>query len=249
MHFISGTYNCLTDIGKKREVNEDFASGKVNAFGQLLLLVSDGMGGRNKGDYASSYLGNNLLDEFINVKRGFKSINQVKSWLYKKINKLNRDIYSKSHSEIEYENMGATLTAAIIFKDQVVVAQVGDSRLYKIDEDGNLVQLTVDQSYVQYLNHQNKISANEMTSHKERHKLTNAIGVRYNANVDLLSFPYSKEKLLLCSDGLYNNVPFNTIKSILKGDDSPSRKCQQLIAFGNNNGGSDNMAVIIWEAN
>ena len=86
-----------------------------------------------------------------------------------------------------------------------------------------------------------------MSTHPERHKLTNAIGIRGEALVDLKTYQYKGETLLLCSDGLYNNVPFYDLQSILRGNETPERKCYQLIAFGNSNGGSDNMAAVVWE--
>ena len=130
-----------------------------------------------------------------------------------------------------------------------MVAQVGDSRLYLINQDNKLEQVTTDQSYVQYLVATKKITMSEASTHPDRHKLTNAIGIKYTALVDFKNYEYHGERILLCSDGLYNNVPFYDLQSILKSKESPERKCYQLIAFGNSNGGSDNMAVVIWEAN
>ena len=71
--------------------------------------------------------------------------------------------------------------------------------------------------------------------------------MRYNANVDLKITKYNGERLLLCTDGLYNNVPLNDLKSVLSGNEPLARKAQQLIRFGNFNGGSDNMGIAIWE--
>lgn len=246
---LAGRFYTKTDIGRVRPDNEDFAEARVNAYGQILLLVADGMGGRNKGDYASKHIGEGLVRDFLDFDKPILKPDALSKWLYKTINKYNREIYQKAHSDEKFQGMGTTLTAVIIGGAFIVVAQVGDSRLYKIDLDSKLVQLTVDQTYVNYLRNNKKLTESEISTHPERHKLTNAIGIRFNALVDLKVFDYHGENLFLCSDGLYNNVPFYDMQSILKGNDSPERKCYQLIAFGNGNGGSDNMAATIWETN
>ena len=247
--FLSGNFYTLTNIGKVRAVNEDFADARLNAFGHLFLIVADGMGGQNCGDFASQTIGKGLIKDFLDYEKPFTSPKQVSKWLYKAINKYNRVIYQKAHSDKKYAGSGTTLTCAVLFNNHLVVAQVGDSRLYKINDRNQLEQVTVDQSYVQHLVATKKITASQASTHPDRHKLTNAIGVKFNALVDIQEYVYQGEKLLLCSDGLYNNVPFYDMQSILKSKDSVERKCYQFIAFGNSNGGSDNMAVVIWEAN
>lgn len=245
--YLTGSFYAITDLGKVREANEDFAGARINPYGQLLLVVCDGMGGKNKGDYASKTLGNGIIKAFLEVEDEFIKPGRVTKWLYKTINKINREIYNKSKSDKAYAGMGTTLTAAIIYDNNLIVAQVGDSRLYRLNGP-SLQQVTVDQTYVQHLNHAHKLSEKEISSHPERHKLTNAIGVRYNASVDLNVYPYHGEKVLLCSDGLYNNVPLQDLSSILRGNEAIERKAAQLIMFGNANGGTDNMAAVIWES-
>lgn len=247
--YISGRFFTATDVGKVRQTNEDFADARVNAFGQMIFVVADGMGGQNKGDYASNLLGKGIVKEFLDFDKPFTNAKQASKWLYKVINKYNREIYNKAHTDTKYLGSGTTLTCAMLCMGKLVIAQVGDSRLYMLNKNNRMEQVTVDQTYVQYLIATKKISANEASTHPDRHKLTNAIGVKYNALVDFKELPYEKEKLLLCSDGLYNNVPYYDMQSILKSKETPERKVYQLIAFGNSNGGSDNMAAVIWEAN
>ena len=246
---LAGRFFTKTDIGKVRKDNEDFADARINAYGQIILIVADGMGGRNKGDYASKCIGNGLIKEFLDFDKPILKPDALSKWLYKSINKYNREVYQKAHSDEIYKGMGTTLTAVIIGGGFLVTAQVGDSRLYWLDADNKLEQLTVDQTYVNYLKNNKKLTQSEISTHPERHKLTNAIGMRFNALVDMKTIEYHGERLFLCSDGLYNNVPFYDLQSILKGNESPERKCYQLIAFGNSNGGSDNMAVVVWETN
>jgi len=247
--YISGTFYSMTDIGLKRTTNEDFSLTAINPFGEILLMVADGMGGRNKGDYASKFLCEEIETAFKQLSKKLKSSVQIEKWLYKTINAANKKIYCKSQTNEEFKGMGTTLSLAYLSNGQLVTAQVGDSRIYQINAEKKLEQITVDQTYVQYLQHSHDITDEMAKSHPERHKITNAIGIRKECNVDFKTIEYFGQTLLLCSDGVYNNVSNTEISSILKSSDIPERKCIQLISFGNINGGSDNMAVIVWEDN
>ena len=243
---VSGNVYSVTDLGKVRATNEDYAGKRLNAYGQIMMVVCDGMGGRSRGDYASKLLGDSLLNSFNSFDKPIRKPKQMEKWLYKTINEVNRTLYEKSKEE-GFEHMGTTLTVAILFENYLCYAQVGDSRLYAYQDDV-LTQLTVDQTYVQYLEHAHKLTKEQISSHPERHKLTNAIGMKYNANVEIKTIEYNKERLLLCSDGVYNNLNTSDLKSVLKSNDLLERKGKQIINFANANGGSDNMAIVLWES-
>ena len=83
--FLSGNFYTLTNIGKVRAVNEDFADARLNAFGHLFLIVADGMGGQNCGDFASQTIGKGLIKDFLDYEKPFTSPKQVSKWLYKAI--------------------------------------------------------------------------------------------------------------------------------------------------------------------
>lgn len=244
--YLTGNYYFLTDKGRVRKVNEDSAQCALNPFGNVFLVIADGMGGATKGDVASSKLVDYLIKSFRALEEEFKNPKAAMKWLNKVILEANEKIYKIAKSDPSFKGMGTTLSACLIIKDNLITAQVGDSRIYRLGNE--LEQLSVDQTYVNYLINVKKLSPQEANAHPDRHKITNAVGTKANLNVDLKTFEYHGEKLLLCSDGLYNNVPIKDMISILKGNDSLDKKCMQLIAFGNANGGSDNMAVIIWEA-
>ena len=247
MNYLTGDFSCLVDKGRVRPTNEDSANACVNAFGNVLLIVADGMGGAAKGDYASSTLVKSITKEFLNLEKEFTNVKQISNWINKTVNAINDKIYNLANEKSEYHGMGSTLSLCILVKEILVTAQVGDSRIYLI-EDNKLKQISVDQTYATYLVHEKKITPEEAAIHKNRHMLTNAVGTKKPLNIDISSYQYNKEKILLCSDGLYNNVSSSVIESILRGNDALDRKCFQLIAFGNANGGSDNMAVVIWES-
>ena len=144
--------------------------------------------------------------------------------------------------------MGTTLTLLLIVKDIAILGHVGDSRCYFLKNHHDLVQMSEDQTYVAYLLRTQQITPEEALTHPKRHVLMNALGVYPSASIDVRSFPYLNEEVLLCSDGLYNNVPQEDIASIIKGNDAVEQKVNELIAIGNKNGGSDNIAVVLWEA-
>ncbi len=247
-NYLSGNFFALVDKGRVRKTNEDFAMGAINAYGNVLLAVADGMGGASKGDYASSTLVKYVVKEFKELAKEFKNTKSMMKWINKVVLEANKKIYSKSLKSEEYKGMGTTLSLCLIVKDHLITAQVGDSRIYRLKEN-ELEQLSVDQTYVNYLINNNLLSIEEAKSHKDRHKLTNAVGTKKDLNIDINEYEYHHERLLLCSDGLYNNVPLTDLTSIVRGDDSLDQKAMQLIAFGNAHGGSDNMAVLIWESN
>lgn len=247
MSYLSGKFFCLTDQGKVRPTNDDSAITSINAFGNVLLAVADGMGGAKKGGYASCKLLEHILNEFRDLEKELVTGKQIANWLFKVIASANEKLYLISEKNEEYKGMGTTLSLCMLVKDILVTAQVGDSRIYLLREN-KLTKISVDQTYVQYLIDNGMISEKEALSHKERHVLTNAIGVKKVCQVDIKEHVYNNEKILLCSDGLYNNVSPTVLESILRGDDSLERKCSQLIAFGNASGGTDNMAVVIWES-
>ena len=242
---VSGRYSYRTDIGKVRLTNEDQANATVNAKGDIFLIVCDGMGGQNKGELASSIAVSHLIDDF-NSSR-FLNVFDVKSWLNRHIRAVNRYIYNEARQNALYRGMGTTLTAVVIYKQTIITAQIGDSRLYEIKHN-QLEQLTNDQTYVNYLYNTGQISKEEMATHPRRHMLMNALGTYPSVEIDITTKPYMNQTLMLCSDGLYNNVSETTIASILKGKDSPEEKVNELISIANNNGGSDNIGIVIWEA-
>ena len=244
--YLTGNYYSLTDKGRVRQINEDYVRCSLNPYGNVLLIVADGMGGANKGEYASKFLADYIVKDFLNLPEEFKKDKAVKKWLDKVVKSANKELLLIAEKDKAYKGMGTTLSLALIIKDKLFTAQVGDSRIYRLNGN-SLEQITVDQTYVNYLINTKKLPVEEANAHPERHKLTNAVGTKKKFSVDISEFEYRNERLLLCSDGLYNNVPVKDMCSILKGNDSIDKKCLQLISFGNANGGSDNMAVIIWE--
>lgn len=246
-HQGSGCFAFHTDVGKVRLSNEDQACALVNAFGTVLLIVCDGMGGQNKGDYASALAVSYITDEFQKVNRFISSLH-VYYWLNQVCRNANNQIYSESIKNPLYQGMGTTLSIAMIRKNKLFTAQVGDSRIYSF-KNNELLQLSEDQTYVGYLYRTGQITKEEMATHPKRHMLMNALGVYPTLNIDIKIHKYENETIMLCSDGLYNNATETTFSTVLANSDTPEEKVNELISIANNNGGSDNIAVVIWESN
>ncbi|MBR2507491.1 MAG: Stp1/IreP family PP2C-type Ser/Thr phosphatase [Bacilli bacterium] len=246
--YLSGNFAFNTHVGRVRLTNEDRSIALTNSKGDVLLLVCDGMGGQSKGDLASTIAVQTLQDEFEKHKGSFLNKLFAKIWLKNAIKKANSAIFDESARNEEYHGMGTTITAVLIVKTFIVIGQAGDSRAY-ILKDNKLVQISEDQTYVAYLYRTGQIKKEEMATHSKRHVLMNAVGIYPSLNVDITSLNYNNEAILLCSDGLYNNVSHNDIENIMKNTDSVNHKVNQLIQISNANGGSDNIAVVVWEAN
>jgi len=244
--YVYGNFACKTDIGKVRMTNEDRAGAYTNAKGNILLIVCDGMGGQKKGEYAAQIALDVISESFLRKQKFLNSLS-ARNWLYSVVREANRKIYEEATKNEQYNNMGTTLSLALIYKNTFFTVQVGDSRVYEL-RNHQLEQLTDDQTYVNYLYKTGKIKKEEMATHPKRHVLINALGMFPSVEFDFKSYPYLNSTLLVCSDGLYNNVSNQEILSVLRGKDPANQKANELIAIANANGGSDNIAVSIWEA-
>lgn len=244
--YIYGRYAFKTDQGKVRMNNEDRAVALTNVRGNILLIVCDGMGGQNKGDLASS-IAVEVISQAFQEKDKFGSKFFAKRWVANTIRQANADIFRQASHNQQYQGMGTTITLVLIVNDYMIVAQAGDSRAYSY-RNRNLTQITEDQTYVQYLYRIGTITKEEIETHPKRHVLMNALGIYPSLDLDIKVHPYLGDTILVCSDGLYNNVAYQDILSIMKGNDTPDQKVNELISLANANGGSDNIAVVVWEA-
>ncbi|MCH3908888.1 MAG: Stp1/IreP family PP2C-type Ser/Thr phosphatase [Bacilli bacterium] len=241
-----GTYAYKTDIGRVRSHNEDQAMVVVNASGEVFMIVCDGMGGANKGDVASKMAIDSLCESFRNKKRmPFAYLDKL--WLTRACKAANKSIYDLADKKPAYKGMGTTLVAALISGNRLLIGNIGDSRAYMIVKN-EIKQLTVDQTYVHFLVETGKISKEQALTHPERHVLMNALGIYPSLSLTISQYPYHGESMLLCSDGLYNQLSEKEILSITSTDERVDQKVTSLIVQANSNGGSDNEGVSYWES-
>ncbi|MGQ0671038.1 MAG: Stp1/IreP family PP2C-type Ser/Thr phosphatase [Actinomycetota bacterium] len=220
-----------TDIGKVREGNEDrYLSDDP------LFAVADGMGGHRGGEVASR-LALDILEDLFRRDRG--------SSLTGKVQEANRAVFERSQRDRKVAGMGTTLTAAVLEKDQVRLAHVGDSRAYLFRDD-ELQLLTEDHTLVRRMTEQGEITKEEAETHPYRSVLTRALGVDPRVAVDeaLLELREA-DRLLLCTDGLTGMVAEEQIQAILKETRDPQEAADHLIRAANTAGGIDNITVVV----
>ena len=242
---IKGRFGCKTDIGLVRASNEDKALSLIDADGNILLCVCDGMGGYMKGDFASKIATDSITAAFKSKRKWVFSF-QITKWVSKLVKQINYSVFSESNDTDNFKGMGTTLVMAIFFKDNIYITNIGDSRCYVLEKD-EIKQLTRDQTYVEYLLSHNKITAEEKLTSKDRHALMNFIGKDKTIDFEYKIVKNERKTVLLCSDGLYNNANDKQIFSALNSEERLDQKISTLIGIAKANGGTDNIAVSLWE--
>lgn len=240
-----GAFSCRKHIGKVRITQDDQCGALANSEGDVILVVCDGMGGQNKGDFASKMAIDSILQSFTDQAKVSKVF--LRRWLNRVYQRANSTIFDEASRNPLYKDMGTTCVCVYIHGDKLYIANAGDSRAYLLTREG-LKMLTEDQTYVEFLYRTGKITEAEKKTRDDRHMLMNALGVYPSCSVDISVHPYHGEPILLCSDGLYNNASNAEIRTVLSTDDRVDEKTQALIDLANANGGSDNIAVVLWES-
>jgi serine/threonine protein phosphatase PrpC len=233
-------FGARTDVGRVREGNED--SFMVH---EPLFAVADGMGGHQGGEVAS----NLALAALEKLVREPTPDGDTAPKLAEVVRDANRIVLQRANSDPALSGMGTTLTAVLAGTGtRVHLAHVGDSRAYLL-RNGELTQLTRDQTVVQRLVDEGRISQEEAEIHPQRSILTNALGVDRDIEVDEASYDLEVgDRLLLCSDGLSGMVAEEEIKEILQEHDDPQAACDVLVDSANRAGGQDNITALILDA-
>ena len=229
-------YFGLSDAGNVRQNNEDYY---LMAPSLGLFLVADGMGGAQAGEHASQ-LAAETVGEVV-----YKAGEYEPSLLIRAFEEANKRVYEAANSDSTLEGMGTTLVAALEAGDQCYVASVGDSRLYLWDE-GKLVVLTEDQTWVQEVGRRLGIEEAQLKIHPMRHVLTMAIGVSEQLRVH--SYMVQRKEgleFLLSSDGLHGVVSDSEIAALMGQHNSLEEKGKALIQAAKTNGGPDNVTVVL----
>ena len=245
-------YSCASDIGKVRKNNEDYCKGEIidTDFGSIgIFALADGMGGHKKGEVASSLAVENIicfLKENLLQSNNIK-IDYVDDIIKQAYNNVNTIIYEKSKSNEEFQGMGTTLTTAILYKDNLYVANVGDSRCYLLNKD-EFSKVTIDHSVVEELIRANIITKEEAKTHPRRNHITRAMGTDEIVIVDIFKYKIDRgDKIILASDGLTGFVDDENIKDIMLKSEHIESLAQELINKANDNSGKDNISVILVE--
>lgn len=236
----------LTDIGLVREKNQDsFLT--LNELDIPLFVIADGMGGHRGGEVASSDAVKIIKEVFMDNKESLVSKKNIIRVIDDSIQKANKAIYKASLESADCSGMGTTISLCYIYKNKLLIGHVGDSRVYLIEKD-EITQLTEDHSLVNELVKKGEITKDEARNHPKKNMITRAVGTSNDIDVDIIEVKYKNEnKLLLCTDGLFNMLSEKEIIEHINQESSILEIGQQLINDAKSRGGPDNISLIIVE--
>jgi serine/threonine protein phosphatase PrpC len=239
-----------SDVGQQRGNNEDC----FRIVQQLnLFVISDGMGGEAHGEVASAMAvetvvkccmgeGTDAAPPAAEAQPGWAEKTRQ---LFNAAHLANKKIYESAEAHPEQQGMGATLTAAWIAEEKLSVVHVGDSRAYLL-RSGSLQQLTSDHSLVAEQVRRGILTAEEAEHSEMQSVLLRALGTQPEIEVDAEEHTlFPRDVLLLCSDGLTRMVTEPEIAGTLQSELDPTRAADRLVALANENGGADNVTVVV----
>ena len=244
-------YAAKTDVGMKRNHNEDYFSLIED---EQLFLVADGMGGHASGEVASKMAAEVLQEFYVRTKddeatwpyKMDRQLSYVENRLVVGIKMANQRIFQAACKDIKFKGMGTTIVTSLIQGDKIYIGHVGDSRCYRI-RNGAINQITRDHSLLEDY----KEAKPDMTEEEERnfpHKnvITRALGMRETVQVDIRSHQIkSGDVYILCSDGLSGMVTDDAIGQITSNAKSLERAVAELVDAANRNGGTDNVTTLL----
>ncbi len=233
----------MTDIGKMRQVNQDYIFTGEEKIGPLpnLFIVADGMGGHNAGDFASKF----TVEHFVGLCKESDE-GDIRTVLLNAASAVNKELYEIAIKDPDKTGMGTTLVAATVSEGKIYIVNIGDSRLYVVGTD--ITQVTRDHSYVQDLVSKGQLNEKDARLHPKKNVITRAIGVSGELDADYFEYELGEgERILMCSDGLTNMIEDRDIRSIVRSRQDLSAAVKALVDSANECGGIDNISVILIE--
>ena len=234
----------MTDTGQRRDTNQDYMYTSETAVGNLpnLFLVADGMGGHAAGDYASRCTIEQTVESI-----SASGLTEPVALMQEAVNRANLLLLSASQFDPWKAGMGTTLVAATCMDHQLYAANVGDSRLYIINQE-TITQITRDHSLVEEMVRLGEMDEADAKFHPDKNIITRAVGVFEEVAADFFETRIEEgDIILLCSDGLTNEVSDADIKRIVLGQRDIVEKAEKLVETANRNGGHDNITVVLIE--
>ena len=233
-----------SDVGKVREMNQDYYYISNSLDEVQLYILADGMGGYNGGEIASKIAvetaKNYIENNFKEIEKDRDSIIQL---LGSSMEYANMVVYEKSQEKPELHGMGTTLEICLIYNNKVYIGHIGYSRIYRIRKEF-IIKLTQDHSYVQKLVKEGKITKEQAEVHPQKNMLTRALGCNAFVEPDVMVKGFLKDDILvMCSDGLTNMVKTEIIYQ--EASKNIEQAPKELVRIANENGGKDNVTVVI----
>lgn len=231
-----------TDPGRVRDHNEDYVFASDAPLGDLpnLYIVADGMGGHNAGEHASEIAVKTVVSKLRDLKG-----DDVKQSLRLAISAANEAVIMGAIEDPTKQGMGTTLVVCVVGRDEVTVANVGDSRAY-IVRNGRLERVTHDHSVIEEMIRAGTLSKSAAAYHPDKHKITRAIGAEDTVKPDIFTVPVEDlDAVLLCTDGLTNMVEDDEIEEVLTSGRKVKQQAEELLNRANDYGGRDNITLLV----
>ena len=233
-----------SDIGKVRTANEDGFDFGTFEDGTAWAIVCDGMGGARGGNIASSMVIDMISDKIKKCYNKRMPVYSFENIFLSTITTANVVVNDRSYTDTELRGMGTTIVAAIVKDNQVCIAHVGDSRIYKINSE-NVTQLTKDHSLAQEMLDSGQITQEEFVNYPKKNIITRALGIDEKVDID---FDFAEinqgDTLLMCTDGLSGLLSEDEILDIYNKTDF-ELLCEEYIKAANDKGGFDNITVVV----
>jgi protein phosphatase len=237
-------WGAATDVGRAREKNEDAFVVKPE---MGLFLALDGLGGHPAGDVAAAAAAKDLPDvvrERLDSMKARRS-RTIRQWLARLIREQNGQLHLQGLTQSGCEGMGTTLAAVLLMAGRAYVANLGDSRVYRL-RAGKLVRLSRDHSVVRELVEQGEIEPGDAMTHHARNLVTEYLGMPGEVHPYVRSYAVKREDcFLLCTDGLTDQVTEATVEELLRGRTDCQATCEQLVEMANASGGLDNVTAVL----
>ena len=231
----------LTDAGKVRDHNEDSVIVVKTRDNDYLMAVADGMGGHSCGEVASSivigYIGHHFQETFYKMSK-----EQAIIWINDTINEVNSKIFKYALEHPESKGMGTTLVMAILTKEYLLFANIGDSSGFVL-KDNHLHKITYDHTLVNLLVQAGELGEEEAKNHPRKNVLMKALGANDPIEADIFDCDMDIEGIMLCSDGVTNMLENDQIEKVLNSELEIEEKIVKLIHKCNNRGGLDNISI------
>lgn len=235
----------VTDPGCVRAENQDAHSITRMDRNTVLFVVCDGMGGAKAGNVASALASESFTQQVQTHYRSALTAEMLDLMLDQAVQQTNFTVYDQAGQSEEYAGMGTTLAAVLLRGKMATVVNVGDSRVYRINDDG-ITQITVDHSLVQLMIQRGELPPERARSFPGKNYITRAVGTEATVKCDVFHLDLKRgDHLLICSDGLTNlvhdqEILFETVYGGNKAD-----CCQRLLDIAKNRGAPDNVTAIL----
>lgn len=234
----------MTHVGQRRETNQDYMYTSETSVGRLpdLFLVADGMGGHAAGDYASRFTVEKIV-EYVTESEESEPV----TVLGEAVRYANEHLLAEANADASKAGMGTTIVAAVVVGDKLYTANVGDSRLYVINQE-RITQITRDHSLVEEMVRLGEMDKEDAKVHPDKNIITRAIGAKADVEVDFYEHRLKRgDIILMCTDGLSNMVEDEELFHIVQGGRDIVESGQALIEAAKENGGTDNIGVVLIE--